>query len=128
MVFGQLRVELASTPDSVPKARHEVTRFADAHEVNADVIERMRLAVTEAVANVVVHAYRFGESGGIGLRAACYDDRVDLEVTDSGVGMTPDPDGAGLGLGLGIIGTMADRVDMNTSGSGVQITMCFSLN
>jgi stage II sporulation protein AB (anti-sigma F factor) len=126
--IGQMRVELASTPDSVPKARHEVTRFADAHEVDTDVLQRMRLAVTEAVANVVVHAYRFGESGVIGLRAACYDDRVDLEVVDSGIGIAPDPDGAGLGFGMGLIGTMADRVEMQTSESGVRITMCFSLN
>ena len=128
MFIGQMRVELASTPDSVPKARREVTRFADAHEVDVDVLQRMRLAVTEAVANVVVHAYRFGESGVIGLRAACYDDRVDLEVVDSGVGIAPDPDGAGLGFGMGLIGTMADRVEMQTSESGVRITMCFSLN
>ena len=128
MVLGQLRVEFASTVDSVPKARHEITRFADAHEISPGVVERMRLAVTEAVGNVVVHAYRFGESGGIDLRAARYGDRVDVEIVDSGVGMVPDPDGAGLGLGLSIMGAMADRVDIDTSDPGVRITMCFSLN
>jgi stage II sporulation protein AB (anti-sigma F factor) len=128
VVLGQFEVELASTAASVAKARHELTRFADLHKIDADVIERMRLAVTEAVANVVVHAYRFGERGGIDLRADCFEDRVDVVVGDAGIGMAYDPDGAGLGLGLSLIGAMADRVDLNTSGPGVRITMCFSLN
>jgi two-component sensor histidine kinase len=59
------------------------------------------IVVSEAVTNVVLHAYRDGESGRVRVQASLQDTLLTLVVADDGVGMMANPDSPGLAAGLG---------------------------
>jgi anti-sigma regulatory factor (Ser/Thr protein kinase) len=118
---GELELELPSEPASVSKARSAlagVARRLGARE------EDVKLAVSEAVSNAVVHA--FGEeSGTITLRAWREQDRLDVLVSDDGGGMMPKVDRAGLGLGISMITRLAAEVRFDSSEQGTAVHMSF---
>jgi serine/threonine-protein kinase RsbW len=70
------------------------------------------IVVSEAMTNVVLHAYRDGASGRVRVRASLQDTVLTLVVADDGVGMTPNPGSPGLGVGLSLIGSLAEHMEV----------------
>lgn len=96
-------------PASVPLLRREVVGFMVDNEVCAERTEDIRLAVSEALSNAVLHAYRSEDPpGDVQVSAARRDHCVEVVVRDSGRGMSPRSDSPGLGLGLPVIAEMTD--------------------
>ena len=121
---SRLDLELPATPDSVPTARHAAARFAA--EVGADELD-VKIAVSEAVGNVVVHAYRYGPQGTIELSGTVDDDRLVIVIADHGIGMAPNPDSPGLGFGLPLIGRVSEDLHVEAGPGGTRMTMVFAL-
>ena len=112
---------LPATLDSVATARRAVRRFAVDLEVDVD---GMVLAVSEAVANVVAHAYADDGRGVVELSAAASPLEVTVTVRDHGGGLAGDsPSGAG--YGLLIIRRLAQHVELADTRDGVALTMAF---
>jgi len=109
-------------------ARHAIGGFADVLEVPDQTLADVKLAVTEACTNVVVHAYPNGE-GPMGLRASVDDGVLRVVVVDEGRGILPRADSPGLGLGLPLIATLAESLEL---GSGLneetEVRMTFRLD
>jgi serine/threonine-protein kinase RsbW len=86
----------------------------------------VRLAVSEAVTNAVVHAYRErAEPGTVVVSVTVNDGEwIDVRVIDDGGGMAPRDDSPGPGLGLPLIHRLADRVE-HRSPSGAPGTELF---
>jgi serine/threonine-protein kinase RsbW len=115
-------LELPAIPASVPRARHAAERLArEAGAPRSDVA----LAVSEAVANAVQHAYRDG-GGRIGFAGRVERGRVVFEVADRGVGIRPNPWSPGLGLGMSLIGLVADEVRIDAGPGGTTVEMSFA--
>ena len=53
-----------AVPEAVPLARRSLTSVAAAAGAAGERLEEIRLAVSEALTNAVVHAYRDGEAAG----------------------------------------------------------------
>ena len=91
-----IELKLPPEPKSVSRARWAMRQFADRVGADADAVA---LAVSEAVSNAVLHAYR----GAKGMIAVCAelaaDGRLLVTVVDRGVGMKPDPHHGGMGTG-----------------------------
>lgn len=118
---------IPASPANVAVVRQAAAAAAQACGFAADRVDDVVLAVGEAGANVVVHAYD-GEPGMLQLVLDDEADRLHVVVRDWGGGMTPRPDRAGLGLGLPLIGALADAVDLATSSDGTtEIRMCFGV-
>jgi anti-sigma regulatory factor (Ser/Thr protein kinase) len=83
------------------------------------------LAVSEAVTNTVLHAYRGGDVGSVQVRAQVEDESVRIAVTDQGKGMQTEPKTGGLGLGLFLIEAVADEVTVDSSEVGFLVEMRF---
>jgi serine/threonine-protein kinase RsbW len=106
--------------------RHVLGAFAEALRLPPDLVEDMRLAVTEACTNVVRHAYDDGELGSIDVVIRPNGDRLELIVTDQGRGLGPSADVSGPGLGLPLIAALADSVELDRlPGRGSRIAMSF---
>jgi anti-sigma regulatory factor (Ser/Thr protein kinase) len=118
-----LHEQLPATVASVAEARRSVRRFAAELEVDVD---GMVLAVSEAVANVVTHAYADDLPGVIELSATASPYEVAIEVRDHGRGMggAPRPS-PGAGYGIEIIRRLAAHVAVRDSAAGVALTMRF---
>jgi stage II sporulation protein AB (anti-sigma F factor) len=116
-------LELPAERSSVSRARHAIAEFARAHGVDLD---RLKLAVSEAVGNAVLHAYQGRISGTVVLKAELQDRDLVVRVSDRGAGMTPASPRSGLRLGFPLIASMADRMEVDTSGPGLRVTMYFA--
>lgn len=89
--------------------RTAVSRFATDLGATAEVAQAIRLAVGEALTNVVMHAYVGRDPGAMTVRAwVGQDDHLNVEVIDEGHGLIPRPDSPGLGLGMGLMAQVAD--------------------
>ena len=124
-----LRRALPAVPASVTALRHEVVDFVAAAGVGKQVVTGVRLAVSEAVTNAVVHAYVGAEHPGeVRVKACVRDDEVVLTVSDDGRGMLPRLDSPGLGVGLPFIAHTADTLDIGRSdGGGAELRMSFRI-
>lgn len=89
----------------------------------------MRLAVSEAVSNVVVHGYRDSPSRGEFTMSVEWEhDYLRVTVRDHGCGMQPRMDSPGAGLGLPLIATLADSFSVIAPPEGgTELSMTFPL-
>jgi serine/threonine-protein kinase RsbW len=123
---SDVRLILPARPENVAVVRHVLGAFAESLRLPAELVEDMRLAVTEACTNVVRHAYHEGEPGPIDVVIRPDGDRLDLIVTDKGRGLGPSPDVAGPGLGLPLIAALADSLELQHLPSrGSRVAMSF---
>jgi anti-sigma regulatory factor (Ser/Thr protein kinase) len=92
-------------------------------------IAAVDLAVTEAVTNVVVHAYRHrapaDEPGRVRVGVAIESDAAWVVVADDGIGMAPRTDSPGLGMGLPVIAGVCDALEIEQRHDGTRIHMRF---
>jgi serine/threonine-protein kinase RsbW len=109
---SDVRLSLPARPENIPVIRHVLGAFAEALQLPPDVVEDMRLAVTEACSNVVRHAYDDGEQGPIDVLVRPDGDRLEVIVSDRGRGMGPSPDIEGPGLGLPLIAALAESLEV----------------
>jgi serine/threonine-protein kinase RsbW len=112
----RFELRLPASPTTVPHVRRALMTFASAHGVPE--ASDVGLAVTEAVTNAILHAYRGGESGEMRIVACAEPDRLVVVVRDYGCGMSPRPDSPGLGMGLSIIGRLAAEVNIERPADG----------
>ena len=123
-----LELTLPARPENVAVARHAIGGFADVLEVPDQTLADVKLAVTEACTNVVVHAYPDGD-GPMEVAAGVRDGRLTIAVRDEGRGMLPRPDSPGLGLGLPLIATLAESLELGTGANEeTEVRMSFRLD
>ena len=122
----RLELRLDAEPSAVGRARAAVAAFAERHRLAraADVA----LAVTEAVTNAVVHAYRGDATGQVRVVACARADGLLVVVRDYGCGMQPNPTSPGAGLGLAVIGALAGEMNIERpeEGGGTRVRIRFS--
>jgi anti-sigma regulatory factor (Ser/Thr protein kinase) len=111
-------LRLAAEPEAATRARHAALALASELRADRDACDNIAVAVTEAVANAVVHAYRDGPDGQVEVALRGDGDCMEVVVTDSGVGMRPRDDSPGLGLGLGLMAALADVFEVKPSAAG----------
>lgn len=120
-------ISLPATPESVPQARRAVSDYARRSGLSESRLEDLRLVVSEAVTNVVLHAYR-GSPGELHVAAVAADGRLWVVVGDDGDGIRPRRDSPGLGLGLGLIGRLSDGVEVDRRpDGGTELRISFRL-
>jgi serine/threonine-protein kinase RsbW len=122
-----LELTLPARAENVAVVRHAMGGLGDVLEVDDQVLSDIKLAVTEACTNIVVHAYPDGE-GDMGLRASVDDDRLAIVIHDRGRGIVPRADSPGLGLGLPLIATLAESLELGTGAADeTEVRMTFAL-
>jgi serine/threonine-protein kinase RsbW len=104
-------------------ARDAVAKLAG--RVGAEV-DDVKIAVSEAVANSIVHGYRDRATGTIRVTARHKRGRLLVTVADDGMGMTPNPDSPGLRVGIPLITTLCDDVRFTSSEKGTVVSMSFT--
>jgi anti-sigma regulatory factor (Ser/Thr protein kinase) len=118
----------AAVPDSVPAARAAIAKFAVEVGAPRELLDDLRLAVSEALTNAVVHAYRSGAPGSIGVLAARAVDELWIVISDSGCGLAPRRDSPGLGLGMALMMQLSGDMDVvERSDGGTEVTLRFEL-
>jgi anti-sigma regulatory factor (Ser/Thr protein kinase) len=97
-----------AVPGSVPRGRNAVAAFAAEAGASEEQLDAIRLAVSEALTNVVMHAYD-GTDGEIHLTAAVAGGELWVLIADDGRGLAVRPNSRGLGMGLALIAQSAEE-------------------
>jgi two-component sensor histidine kinase len=121
---SDLELNLQPEAASVSRARQMAGELAG--QIGADP-ENVRLAVSEAVGNAVLHAFRDRAPGAIVLTARTTSGWLVITVSDNGKGMTPNIDSPGLGLGISLISKVAEQVNFDSSDAGTTVSMSFPI-
>jgi serine/threonine-protein kinase RsbW len=124
---ADVKLTLPAQPENVAVMRHVLGAFAESMHLPEELIEDLRLAVTEACTNVVRHAYADGDPGAVEISIEPGEDHVHVVVADFGRGIGASSDTSGPGLGLPLIAAIADAVDLQSApGGGSRVTMSFA--
>jgi anti-sigma regulatory factor (Ser/Thr protein kinase) len=120
-----LQRSLPASPAALPRLRGLIRSFACGPcGADADQACLIVLAVTEAAANVVRHAYP-DRPGMIDLHAESEDDRLRIRIADAGIGLGEPSPNRGLGAGLRIMQGLAETRVVSHPGEGTAVEMIF---
>jgi stage II sporulation protein AB (anti-sigma F factor) len=115
--------------ETVAFLRQAVAEFLIANGITESHATDIRLAVSEAVTNAVVHAFRDRtDPGTVSVGVTVDVGVVEIVVRDDGTGMAPREDSPGLGLGLSLIRRVSECVDHRAaSDGGTELWMRFTV-
>jgi anti-sigma regulatory factor (Ser/Thr protein kinase) len=116
--------KIPGTPVGVRMLRRKMTGIAKDCGMDAEAIADVRLAVTEAATNAVIHAYAKAE-GELSVTAAMQDGELAIVIGDTGPGLVKRRDSPGLGVGLSVIASVAERLKIVSHPGGTEIHMAF---
>jgi PAS domain S-box-containing protein len=116
---GMVELRLPAEPTSATIARRFVSRYARVAQLEPDRTFDLVLAVGEAVANAVEHAYR-GAAGEFVLRLDARENKIFGEVEDLGTWYDRRPPGE-RGRGLAILRATTQRFELNRSERGTTV-------
>lgn len=123
-----MQLALPARAENIAIVRHAFGAFGETYALDTQTLSDIRLAVTEACTNVVVHAYPDGDEGPMEVLASLLGDELTIVVRDEGRGVGPRPDSPGLGLGLPLIASLAESVQLGRDAQDrTEVRMTFSL-
>jgi len=117
---NRIDVVLPARAESAPRLRRVVRDFLEQFDVVRSQIDDVVLAVGEAAGNAIEHAYD-GCAGDVRLRASVLDDRLTVEVCDSGRWRL-DGD-AERGRGIGIMRALVEHVAIESTREGTLVRL-----
>lgn len=131
---NEVKLQLDSRSVNEGYARVAVSAFATVLDPTVEEINDIRTAVSEAVTNCIVHAYRNGV-GKIYIRVRLFDGgKVEIQIRDRGCGIADvekarEPlfttlGGDRSGLGFSVMESFCDRVRVRSAvGKGTTVTL-----
>ncbi len=138
--INEIRCTFLSRSENEALARSIISGFILPLDPDVEELADIRCAVSEAVTNCIVHAYR-DTIGKIQLHAKCYEDRtVKITVSDRGIGIadvkqamqplyTTCPDEDRCGMGFSIMESFSDKLSVISKvGDGTKITLTRKLS
>lgn len=138
-VTNCMKMTIAGYSKNESLARMCVAAFAAQLDPTVEEISDIKAAVSEAVTNCIVHAYR-DTIGDIGIVLKIIgDDTLYIKISDKGVGIadiahamqpmfTTSPDGERAGLGFAVMESFTDSLRVRSKpGKGTSVTMTKAL-
>jgi anti-sigma regulatory factor (Ser/Thr protein kinase) len=123
----QLDLCLPAISTSVRTVRNEVAELAADLGAEEDVVDDVRLCVSEAVTNVVRHAYTSPE-GTLLVRADVVGDELVVVVRDRGIGMSRPGERHNGGHGFHILRQLTKLSVASSPREGTEVRMAFPLH
>lgn len=127
LVDGLWMRRYESSVGAARSARAAVAEFAAHAGMTGERLDDLRVCVSEAVTNAVVHGYP-DRDGGVAVVAELTRCSLRVIVSDDGDGLKSQSPAPGLGLGLTLMRELADELTIRElRGGGVEVHLCFSL-
>jgi serine/threonine-protein kinase RsbW/stage II sporulation protein AB (anti-sigma F factor) len=118
-----------AVPAQIGSLRAAVAAFASGAGAPAALVDDIRLAVSEALSNTVVHAYR-NTGGRVEVRASvdAAAGVIAIGVRDYGIGCNPRTDSPGIGMGVPLMTALARTVNVAApTDGGTDVCLTFAL-
>lgn len=134
-ITNELKISFPAISCNEKVARMCITSFISVLNPSVSELAEIKTAVSEAVTNCIVHAYKDTE-GKVEILVRSYDDNsVSIKITDHGCGIeniekameplyTSAPDEERAGIGFAVMQSFMDRLTVkSTPGKGTSLTM-----
>lgn len=124
-----IRLTLAARPENLAVIRQAIAGIVEGKSIDEQTAGDMKMAVTEACTNVILHAYDDPNTVEVDIEPD--HDEVRIVVRDRGVGFHPsalvEPERPSQRLGLPLIAALTDRFEVGTpkQGPGTEVAMTF---
>ncbi|QGT98995.1 Anti-sigma F factor [Candidatus Syntrophocurvum alkaliphilum] len=87
-VKNYVNFEILSLPENVSFARSSVGAFVSQIDCTLEDVDEIKLVVSEAVSNSIIHGYNNQKNGKIFISVIIYDNRtVEIIIEDNGIGI-----------------------------------------
>ena len=133
--INEIKCTFLSKSENEALARSIISGFLLPLDPDVEELADIRCAVSEAVTNCIVHAYR-GTIGMVTLIARCYEDKtIRITIADKGCGIedvakartplyTTCPDEDRCGMGFSIMESFSDKLTVASApGKGTRVTL-----
>ena len=132
---NKMELHFRAYPENESFARMVISAFLVQKNPSLSSVSEVRTAVSEAVTNTIVHAYRNTGDGNVILRAEIMDDTLTIEVEDYGCGIddiqqamqpfyTSLPNEERTGIGFALMQSFMDNVEVSSAhNSGTCVKM-----
>jgi len=124
-----VRLAMPALPANVALVRQALAGLTDELGVEPARAADMKIALTEACTNVVVHAYG-DDPGPLEVTIEVEHGRLVMSVRDRGSGLHPLPgrdEGSPLGFGLALIASLSDELGLVGGRHGTEVRIAFAL-
>lgn len=109
---------LPARPESLTVVRHVLGGITESWPVSAELLDDVKIAVTEACASAITHGPD-GQAPGLVEVAGSHDDgHLVVSVRSAGPGLSAPYDDSDLGLALPLIGALTETVELGRSADG----------
>ena len=138
--INEIKCTFLSKSENEALARSIISGFLLPLDPDVEELADIRCAVSEAVTNCIVHAYR-GTIGMVTLIARCYEDKtIRITIADKGCGIedvakartplyTTCPDEDRCGMGFSIMESFSDKLSVvSKKGNGTRVTLTRKLS
>ena len=128
-----MEAKFKATPENESFARNLVASFILPLNPSIEELSDIKTAVSEAVTNVVVHAYP-NKIGDVTIKIATEGNKVEISISDKGVGIqditraltpfyTSKPDEERSGMGFTVMEGFMDKLEVNNNKEGLTVNM-----
>ncbi len=124
---GVVALSIPAKAEYIVLSRLALTGISRVRALDPELLADLKLAITEACSNSIRHAYDGARAGMVEIRYELADDRVTVEVSDTGTGFDAgdvDSTNAELdegGLGIAIIRAVVDDLAIESNGGGSRL-------
>ncbi len=138
IVNNKIKLEFSSKGENVALARITIAALVSQLELTLNDLEEIKVAVSEAVSNAVIHGYGNQPDGIVTVIGILQGEKLILEIIDQGVGIpdiekpmepaySSDPERTGLGFVF--MQSFMDEVKVESQvNNGTKITLTKQLN
>ena len=140
-ILNQMKLEFLNRSENESFARVAVAAFVAPLDPTVEELTEIKTAVSEAVSNAVIHAYKEDEGGLVTLECTINEGRrVIITVSDNGIGIedvelareplyTSKPGEERSGMGFTVMESFMDKLDVESApGEGTKVTMIKNLD
>lgn len=131
--LNSMKLDIQSLPENIALARIAVAAFASQVDMTVDELEEIKVAVSEAVSNAIIHGYENRKKEFIEIEAIHFDEYFQFTVTDYGKGIEDleqalqpaySTDEERMGLGFVFMQSFMDEVKVETKpGKGTKVIL-----
>ena len=129
-----MEIKFKAIPENEAFARNVVASFILPLNPSVNELEDIKTAVSEAVTNVVVHAYP-GKIGYVNMKISTENQNIQIEIWDNGVGIddldraltpfyTTKPNEERSGMGFTVMESFMDKLEVTNKKEGLNVIMC----
>lgn len=130
---NRAKIEMSSMSENIGLARISAATFAAQLDFTLSEIEEIKVAISEAVSNSIIHGYENDTNGNVILNMELDGNRFKIEVEDFGVGIADINEAMQpsfttseerMGLGLVFINSFMNEMEIiSTPGEGTLVRM-----